>query len=74
MDPRIRAVIGPANSALRFRSLIDSRKILLCDLSKGAIGSDNAHLLGSLIALQHKVAALLPSATWLIWRLSHSAA
>ena len=58
MDPRIRAVIGPAHSTLRFRSVIDSRKILLCDLSKGAIGSDNAHLLGSLIALQHKVAAL----------------
>src|SRR5205823_1850184 len=36
----------------------DERKILLCDLSKGAIGQDNARLLGSLIAMQEKLAAL----------------
>jgi hypothetical protein len=57
-DPRMRAVIGPAQSTFRFRSVIDGRKILLCDLSKGAIGADNARLLGSLIAMQHKLAAL----------------
>ncbi len=57
-DPRMRAVIGPAHSTLQFRSLIDSHKILLCDLSKGAIGADNARLLGSLIVLQEKLAAL----------------
>jgi hypothetical protein len=57
-DPRIRAVIGPAHSTFRFRTLMDDRKILLCDLSKGAIGQDNARLLGSLIAMQEKLAAL----------------
>ncbi len=57
-DPRIRAVIGPAISTFRFRSVIDGGKILLCDLSKGAIGTDNAKLLGSLIVMQHKLAAL----------------
>ncbi|HEV8039831.1 MAG TPA: type IV secretion system DNA-binding domain-containing protein [Bryobacteraceae bacterium] len=57
-DPRIRAVIGPAHSTFRFRSLMDERKIFLCDLSKGAIGQDNARLLGSLIAMQEKLAAL----------------
>jgi hypothetical protein len=57
-DPRMRAVIGPAQSTFHFRSVIDSHKILLCDLSKGAIGPDNARLLGSLIAVQHKLAAL----------------
>jgi len=57
-DPRIRAVIGPAHSTLRFRSVMDERKILLCDLSKGAIGQDNARLLGSLVAMQEKLAAL----------------
>ncbi len=35
-----------------------SRKIILCDLSKGAIGADNAMLLGSLIVMQEKLAAL----------------
>ncbi len=48
----------PRASTFRFRSVIDARKIFFCDLSKGAIGPDNARLLGSLIALQHKVAAL----------------
>jgi len=57
-DPRIRAVIGPAESTFRLRDVIDGKKILLCDLSKGAIGSDNARLLGSLILMQHKIAAL----------------
>jgi hypothetical protein len=57
-DPRIRAVIGPAQSTFRFRDVIDGRKILLCDLSKGAIGADSARLLGSLILMQHKIAAL----------------
>jgi len=57
-DPRIRAVIGPAISTFRFRDVIDGGKILLCDLSKGAIGPDNARLLGSLILMQHKIAAL----------------
>src|SRR5581483_4294334 len=57
-DPRIRAVIGPALTTFRFRDVIDGRKILLCDLSKGAIGGDNARLLGSLILMQHKLAAL----------------
>jgi hypothetical protein len=57
-DARMRAVIGPAHSTFRFRSLMDEGKILLCDLSKGAIGQDNAQLLGSLIAMQEKLAAL----------------
>jgi hypothetical protein len=57
-DPRMRAVIGPAHSGFRFRTLMDEGKILLCDLSKGAIGADNAKLLGSLIAMQEKLAAL----------------
>jgi Aldo/keto reductase family len=37
---------------------MDQGKVLLCDLSKGAIGQDNARLLGSLIAMQEKLAAL----------------
>jgi hypothetical protein len=34
------------------------RKILLCDLAKGSIGDDNSRLLGSLIVLKEKLAAL----------------
>ena len=45
-------------SSFDFREALDSRKIILCDLSKGAIGADNAMLLGSLIVMQEKLAAL----------------
>ena len=37
---------------------MDGRKIILCDLSKGEIGADNATLLGSVIVMQEKLAAL----------------
>ena len=57
-DPLLRAVIGQGRSSFDFRSAIDKRKIILCDLSKGAIGADNAMLLGSLIVMQEKLAAL----------------
>ncbi len=57
-DPLLRAVIGQPRSSFDFRSAMDDRKIILCDLSKGAIGADNAMLLGSLIVMQEKLAAL----------------
>jgi hypothetical protein len=57
-DPLLRAVIGQTRSSFDFREALDERKIILCDLSKGAIGADNAMLLGSLIVMQEKLAAL----------------
>src|SRR5580704_1039043 len=57
-DPLLRAVIGQARSSVDFRAAMDEQKIILCDLSKGAIGADNAMLLGSLIVMQEKLAAL----------------
>ncbi len=57
-DPLLRTVIGQTRSSFDFREAIDERKIILCDLSKGAIGADNAMLLGSLIVMQEKLAAL----------------
>jgi hypothetical protein len=57
-DPLLRAVIGQTRSSFDFRKAMDERKIILCDLSKGAIGADNATLLGSLIVMQEKLAAL----------------
>jgi hypothetical protein len=38
--------------------MMDHRKILLCDLAKGSIGDANSRLLGSLIVLKEKLAAL----------------
>lgn len=56
-NPLLRAIVGKAPSSFDFRRAMDERKIILCDLSKGAIGSDNARLLGSLIVMQAKLAA-----------------
>lgn len=57
-DPKIRAIIGQPRSSFDFRWMMDRSKILLADLSKGAIGEDNAKLLGSLIIAKEKLAAL----------------
>ena len=57
-DPLLRAVIGQTRSSFDFRWMMDHRKILLCDFSKGSIGEDNAQLLGSLIVIKEKLAAL----------------
>ncbi len=57
-NPLLRAVIGQATSAFRFRWVMDTGKILLCDLSKGALGEDVSALLGSLITTKLYLAAL----------------
>lgn len=57
-DPLMRAIIGQAQSSFDFRWMMDRRKILLCDFSKGSIGADNAQLLGSLVVIKEKLAAL----------------
>src|SRR5450759_3265717 len=53
-----RRTLGQTRSSFDFRWMMDHRKIFLCDLAKGSIGDDNAKLLGSLIVLQEKLAAL----------------
>lgn len=56
-NPLVRGIVGKAPSSFNFRRAMDERKIILCDVSKGAIGPDNARLLGSLIVMQAKLAA-----------------
>jgi len=57
-DPLMRAIIGQTRSSFDFRWMMDHQKILLCDFSKGSIGADNAQLLGSLVVIKAKLAAL----------------
>src|SRR6266540_168958 len=57
-NPLLRAVIGQTTSSFDFRWLMDSGKILLCDLSKGALGEDVSSLLGSLIVTKLALASL----------------
>jgi type IV secretory pathway TraG/TraD family ATPase VirD4 len=57
-NPLLRAVIGQPTSSFDFRWLMDSGKILLCNLSKGALGEDVSSLLGSLIVTKLSIASL----------------
>lgn len=57
-NPLLRAVIGQPTSSFDFRWLMDSGKILLCNLSKGALGEDVSSLLGSLIVTKLAIASL----------------
>ena len=54
----LRDVIGQKKSSFDFRTMMDKGQILLCDLSKGALGGDVSSLLGSLIVTKLSLAAL----------------
>ena len=54
----IRNILGQTTSSFSFRDVIDNKKILLVNLSKGRLGEDNSNLLGSLIVNKIQLAAL----------------
>ncbi len=54
----MRPIIGQQTSALRFREIIDTKKILLINLSKGRLGEINANLIGMIIVGKLLMAAL----------------
>lgn len=54
----IRPIIAQQKSAFNFRELMDTKKILLVNLSKGRIGELNANLLGLVIVGKFLIAAL----------------
>ncbi|WKZ30603.1 MAG: type IV secretory system conjugative DNA transfer family protein [Candidatus Dojkabacteria bacterium] len=45
----IRHIIGQSESSFNFRQVMDNKKILLVNLSKGLIGEENAQFLGLLV-------------------------
>jgi hypothetical protein len=45
----IRNMVGQVTNSLNFRDIMDSKKILLVNLSQGKIGEENSALLGSLL-------------------------
>jgi type IV secretory pathway TraG/TraD family ATPase VirD4 len=45
----VRPIIGQTKSAFKFRTIMDEKKILLVNLSKGKIGDINSGLLGMLV-------------------------
>jgi hypothetical protein len=57
-NPIIRNIINNPKSSFNIREIMDSRKILIINLSRGLIGEDNAALLGSLLIASIQRAAM----------------
>ncbi len=54
----IRNIVGQPKSTVDLRELMDNKKILLMNLSKGRVGEDNSALLGAMIITKLQLAAL----------------
>ncbi|PJE58156.1 MAG: hypothetical protein COU81_02190 [Candidatus Portnoybacteria bacterium CG10_big_fil_rev_8_21_14_0_10_36_7] len=54
----MRPIIGQEHSAFNFRDVMDNKKILLVNLSKGKLGDINANLLGLIIVGKILISAL----------------
>jgi hypothetical protein len=54
----IRPIVGQQTSSFNFREVMDTKKILLINLSKGRLGEKNANLLGLIIVGKLFMAAL----------------
>jgi len=54
----MRNIVGQSQSALDFRQIMDSGKILLVNLAKGLIGEENSSFLGLMIVPQILIAAM----------------
>lgn len=57
-NPLVRNIIGQPKSAFNIRQIMDERKILVVNLSRGLVGEDNAALLGALLVTKVQLAAM----------------
>ncbi|MBI1960879.1 MAG: TraM recognition domain-containing protein, partial [Candidatus Liptonbacteria bacterium] len=57
-NPLIRNILGQPVSAINLRRIMDEKKILIVNLSKGRIGEDNMALLGSMLITRLQLAAM----------------
>jgi hypothetical protein len=54
----VRNIIGQVKSSIDLREIMDQKKILLLNLSKGHIGEDNSALLGAMMITKMQLAAM----------------
>jgi Type IV secretion-system coupling protein DNA-binding domain len=54
----IRNILGQTKSTIDFRDIMDNKKILICNLSKGKLGEENSSLLGSLLVSKLQIAVM----------------
>lgn len=57
-NPLVRNIIGQPKSSFNIRQIMDERKILIVNLSRGLVGEDNASLLGALFVTKMQLAAM----------------
>ncbi len=58
MTPAIRNILGQTKSGFDLREIMDNKKILLVNLSKGKLGEKNAQLLGMIFVMKFQQAAM----------------
>ncbi|PIQ66582.1 MAG: hypothetical protein COV96_00660 [Candidatus Zambryskibacteria bacterium CG11_big_fil_rev_8_21_14_0_20_42_18] len=57
-NPLIRNIIGQPKSSFDLRKILDEKKIMIVNLSKGRVGEGNARLLGSMLITKLYLAAM----------------
>ena len=57
-NPLIRNIVGQPKSSFDIRKIMDEKKILIMNLSKGKVGEVNANLLGSMLTTKIYLAAM----------------
>jgi len=57
-NPLIRNIIGQTGSSFDIRKIMDEKKIMIINLSKGRVGEGNANLLGSMLITKIYLAAM----------------
>jgi hypothetical protein len=57
-NPIIRNIIGQPKSSFNIREIMDKRKILIVNLTRGLVGEDNASLLGALMVTKIQLASM----------------
>lgn len=57
-NPLIRNIIGQPKSSFDLREIMDNKKIMIVNLSKGRVGEGNARLLGSMLVTKIYLAAM----------------
>lgn len=62
-NPLIRNIIGQSRSSIDLRKVMDEKKILIINLSKGRLGDQNANLLGGILITKIYLAAMSRAST-----------
>jgi hypothetical protein len=57
-NPLVRNIVGQEKSSFDIRQIMDDRKILIINLSKGRVGEANANLLGAMLITKIYLAAM----------------